>query len=255
MTAAPRQAAFATDEEAGLWRRLKTSGDAAAREALFNLFQPYARGVARRHFLDRRSGDIELGDLTQLAYAGLLEAMDAFDPDRGAPFQAFARRRVVGSILDGVSKASEVREQISYRNRLRRERTRSLTLDTDPSAIEAMSGEDALKALVEVAVGLALGFMLDDSELYRSDDRPDRAPNAYETLAWKETLGAALRCVSELPRRERTIIEHHYVRGLRFDQLATVMGLSKGRVSQLHRSALALLRQRLLAERHFSLQR
>jgi RNA polymerase sigma factor for flagellar operon FliA len=255
MTAAPQHAVFATDEEAALWRRLKSSGDIAAREALFNLFQPYAKGLARRHFLDRSTGDIELGDLTQLAYAGLLEAIDGFDPDHGAPFRAFARRRITGSVLDGVSKASEVREQISFRNRLRRERTRSLTLNADLAAIETMSGEDVLQSLLDVAVGLALGFMLDDSELYRTDDGPDRGPNAYETLAWKETVLAALRCVADLPQRERNVIEHHYIRGLRFDQLATVMGLSKGRISQLHRSALLLLRQRLLAERHFSLER
>jgi RNA polymerase sigma factor for flagellar operon FliA len=252
MTAQPSPSRLATEGEAALWRGFKSDGDAAAREELFNLYHPYAVGIARGHFLDRQTGDIEIGDLSQLAFAGLLEAIDAFDPGRGTPFQGFARRRIVGSILDGVSKASEVREQIAFRNRLRRERTKSLAAGIED--INRLSADVALEALVEIAVGLAIGFMLDDTGLVRAETQ-ERAPNAYETLAWKETLQAAMRRIAELPARERAVIEHHYLRGLRFDQLAPVLGLSKGRVSQLHRSALALLRQRMVAERHFNLER
>lgn len=252
MIARSSPSALATEGEAALWREFKADGDTAAREALFNLYHPYAVGVARRHFLDQRTGDIEIGDLNQLAFCGLLEAIDAYDPERGTPFHGFARRRIVGSILDGVTKTSEVREQIAFRNRLRRERTRSLAAGVE--GIERMSADAALEALVEIAVGLAIGFMLDDTGLVRAETE-ERAPNAYETLAWKETVLAALRRVAELPARERAVIEHHYVRGLRFDQLAPLLGLSKGRVSQLHRSALALLRQRMTAARHFSLER
>jgi RNA polymerase sigma factor for flagellar operon FliA len=253
MTLLPSPSAFATAEEARLWGKLKAGGDVAAREKLFNLYHGYAQEVARRRFLDRRSGDIELGDLSQLAFAGLLEAIDGFDPERGIPFKGFAHRRIVGSILDGVAKASELREQISYRNRLKRERVKSLAAEVE--GVERLSADDALNALVEVAVGLAIGFMLDDTNLVRSEAKAERAPNAYETLAWKETVQAALRCLSELPAKERSIIEHHYIRGLRFDELTAVLGLSKGRISQLHRSALLLLRQRLTAEHHFSLER
>jgi RNA polymerase sigma factor for flagellar operon FliA len=45
-----------------------------------------------------------------------------------------------------------------------------------------------------------------------------------------------------LPDKERTVIEWHYVEGKKFECLAEKLGLSKGRISQLH--AQALLRMR-----------
>jgi hypothetical protein len=63
--------------------------------------------VARRHFRDRNNRTIEFPDLCQLAFAGLLEAIDRFDPDYGVSFSHFAERRITGSVLDGVLHASD----------------------------------------------------------------------------------------------------------------------------------------------------
>ena len=56
-----------------------------------------------------------------------------------------------------------------------------------------------------------------------------------------------------LPARERDILRHHYIDGVGFDQLAVLLGVSKGRVSQLHRSALDLLRKRLRQKGQYNL--
>ena len=82
------------EDEAALWREYATGGSASARQKLFDLHHAFARRIAVKHFLDRKSGDIELADLCQLAFTGLLEALDRYDPDRGIPFRGFARRRM-----------------------------------------------------------------------------------------------------------------------------------------------------------------
>lgn len=241
------------DPEAALWRSFKETGANAAREALFRLHHAFAKQLAKKHFLDRRRGDIELQDLEQLACAGLLEAIDNFDPSRGAPFRAYARRRVTGSIVDGLSKTSEVREQIAFRNRIRRERVRSLAAED----VESLSPSQALDSLIEAAVGLAIGFMLDGAELYSEDTaKPAPAPgNAYDSLVWRETLTSLTGAVQSLPDREQTVIRAHYTDGLDFERLAALLGVSKGRVSQIHRAALASLRKRLGAAGDFKLER
>lgn len=241
------------DQEPALWRKSKEGGSALAREALFRLHHPFARRLARKHFLDRKSGDIELQDLEQLASAGLLEAIDKYDPSLGAPFQAYARRRISGSIIDGLSKASEVREQISFRNRIRRERIRSL----DTEDVEALPAADALEALIEMAVGLALGFMLDGTGLYAEGGSRPAQPtaSAYDSVIWRETLTRLATEMEALPDRERTILRTHYVDGLDFERVGQLLGVTKGRVSQIHRAALALLRRRLGAAGDFKLER
>lgn len=242
------------DDETALWRRLETDGGSAARERLFSLHANFARTIARRHHREHSRGDIDLVDLYQHAYTGLLEAIDRFDPDVGAPFRAFAAHRISGSVLDGIARMSEVREQISWRRRVRQERLRSLS-----EAESGKQGTPPIETLAELAVGLALGFMLEGTGLFaKSED--DEAVNqaaetAYDSLAWKELVQQLQAEVLALPERERTILQEHYIHGVAFEQLASLLDLSKGRVSQLHRAALLLLRKRLREHGHFRMVR
>jgi RNA polymerase sigma factor for flagellar operon FliA len=239
----------ATDDDAPLWRRF-SEGSWEARDALFSRHAGFARQIAGRHFRRARSGELELQELRQLAYAGLLEAIDRFDTARGVPFRAYAARRITGSVLDGISHASEMREQVTFRNRLRAERMRSLA-DTD---LEPASIEEAMRALAELATGLAIGFLL-DSGLMASEGAPDRGPTAYDSLAWKETVHGLFLALDELPEREQFIIRQHYLHGVAFELIADLLRLSKGRVSQLHKQAIGELRRRLQRQSNFMLER
>lgn len=241
----------APHREEALWRALRQEDSIPARHEIFGLYSHFAQRIARRHFLDRKSGDIELPDLCQLAYAGLLEGIDKFDPSYGAPFSAYAERRISGSILDGIIKMSEVREQISYRNRVRDDRLRSLATDANAE----MDTESAIRALAEAAVGLALGFMLEGTNLYVVDGADRANVGAYDSVLWKETLKRVGAELSALPEREQFIVRQHYLNGVAFEQIATLMNLSKGRVSQLHRTALTLLRKRMQRDGNFKLER
>ncbi len=240
------------DEDArDLWIAFKRHGSPAAREALFSNYFAHSQRIARRQFRDRSGADIEFPDLCQLASAGLLEAIDRFNPELGVPFLAYASRRIKGSILDGIAKSNELREQISSRQRARRERARSLagTLSDD------MPIATAMQALTELTIGLALGFMLEGTNLYVNDDQPAGDMNAYDSVAWKETVGQVLGEVARLPDRERAVVRHHYINGLTFEQVGALLGVSKGRVSQLHKSAIEQLRRRLPTGANFRLER
>jgi RNA polymerase sigma factor for flagellar operon FliA len=229
------------DEEARLWREFKTDASVDARARLFTRHLDFAMRLAKRHYLDRRSGDIELADLRQLASAGLLEAIDHFDPDRGVPFRGYARRRIAGSILDGISHMSELREQLSFQKRARRERVKSLV----SGEMSASSVMDALGALVDIAAGLAIGFMIEGATGDDGAVEIDPAPSAYESLEWKQTLKGLMAEIDALPEKEQFIVREHYLSGLAFDQIGQALGLSKGRISQLHRAAIGRLRDRL----------
>lgn len=237
--------------EAELWRVMKEQGSSAARESLFTRHADFARNIARRHHREQSWGDIDVTDLYQHAYAGLLEALDRFDPALGTPFRAFAAHRISGSIRDGIARMSEMREQISWRRRIRRERIQSLS-EGEPGAAKS----SAIEQLAELALGLALGFMLEGTGLYAEVDADSLpAHSAYDSLAWKEALVHLHRELSSLPDREQTILREHYLNGVNFEQLAILLSVSKGRVSQLHRAALAVLRKRLREQGHFRMIR
>lgn len=241
----------AGEEEAALWREFSAGGSASARRKLFDLHHVFARQIAAKHFLDRKSGDIEFADLCQLAYAGLLEALDRYDPARGVGFRPFARRRISGSVLDGLAHMSELREQVSFRKRIRTERLKSLTIDKP----EALDAPKAMAALIEMATGLALGFMLEGSGLYTAEEAADTRSSPYDSLAWKQLVAALKDEVSKLPPHEEKIVRYHYLHGLGFDQISALLELSKGRISQIHRSSLRTLRDRLSNGGGFTLEK
>ncbi|MBO9714809.1 sigma-70 family RNA polymerase sigma factor [Sphingomonas sp.] len=224
--------------EASLWRRYRFEKEVRCREQIFTRYRGLARSIALRQLRSRARNGMELGDMEQFAYEGLLVAIDRYDPLRGAPFGAFARRRILGSILDGASRMSELGAQFGYRRRAEAERARSLA----PAQGEI---PDPLRALADLAAGLAIGLMLEGTGTIDRADGADHRPNAYESLAWRELNALLAAEIARLPDREAAILRHHYENGVSFTQIAQMLGLSKGRVSQLHASAIKRLRTRI----------
>lgn len=241
----------ADDDEEELWRALAGATRQKARERLFSTYEPFVRRVALRWFRRRGGREIDFGDVYQLACEGLLSAIDRFDVAHSPrAFRAYAGRGIEGCITSGMARMTELRDQRSTQARVRSERLRSLRAQqpTDKAG-------EALDALAELAVGLALGFMLEDSGLPLAQaDVPAPGPSAYESAAWAELVVRLEQALDTLPERERQILHHHYKLGVGFDALATMLGVSKGRISQLHRSALLCLRRRLGARGHFGIE-
>jgi RNA polymerase sigma factor FliA len=242
MPAGPRESSA---EEARLWQRLRAGGDAAARDALLHLHLPYARVVAATYFSRRYHDEIEFGDYLQYASLGLIEALDRYDPARGAQFRTFAARRMHGAILDGIERLTEKQQQIAARQRLRAERLR----DVKEGALESAGSTDApprsaeqlMKFVAETGIGLALCWLLEGSCMVADPQRCEAVP-FYRSEELRQLRERLQQAVEGLPPQERTVVRSHYLQEMPFEQVATMLGLTKGRISQIHRQALLRLR-------------
>lgn len=226
-------------DEAVLWASAR-AGSKPARERLIEAYLPFVRTVAAQVYAGRYDHDLEFDEYMQFGTIGLIESADRFDPAVGVLFKTFAGHRIKGAILSGIENMSEKRVQVSTRQRLmaeRRESARS-ALDEQP--------KDLFQQLADMAIGLALGYLLDNPVVYQHDEGNPSA-NQYSNLEMRQ-LGSQLGAlVGNLPERERMVIKYHYMNQLPFTEIAATMGISKGRVSQLHRSGLELLRASLKA--------
>lgn len=232
------------DAAAGLWAQWQARRGPAEREALVTAYTRFVRIMAAKSFARRISAELEFGDYLQFGMVGLLEAIDRFDPAVGVKFETFAAHRIQGAILNGVQHLSEVQRQASVRRQVLKERTSTLS-----EGGESAGKASALDRLAELAIGLALGFALEESVLYVGEDEPALPDNAYQRTEMRQ-LGTQLReCVQALPDPQRQIIQRHYFQQVTFEEIAGSLGLSKGRISQLHHQALRRLlelhRQRL----------
>ncbi|MFC5475510.1 sigma-70 family RNA polymerase sigma factor [Paraherbaspirillum soli] len=212
----------------------------AARERIFMRYLPYAKALAARLYRGRPYDDVEFSDFYQLACVGLLEAIDRYDATRGVSFKTFCTLRVEGNVLSGVELLTDGQEQVRLARRIKKDRLASLKEGGDEGHSRA-SG--AFAKLCEVATGLAIGFMLDDTSMFAGADERQNQVGAYHTVAWRQAKARLMMNLERLPERERKILMYHYFHGLTFEHIGSILGVTKGRISQIHRSALALLRQ------------
>jgi RNA polymerase sigma factor for flagellar operon FliA len=166
-----------------------------------------------------------------------LEAIDRYDPGRGVPFELYARHRVRGSVFNGLRLLREsLAKGSSDYGDAGLVRDRIASLDDEDTA-------DPVEAFVATAVGLGLGFLLNAQSLPTQEPQPD----AYAEAERVQSEATLARCVELLPERERLLLTLHYYHHVPFVQVADHLGVTKGRVSQLHKQALDRLR-RLLRE-------
>jgi RNA polymerase sigma factor for flagellar operon FliA len=228
--------------ESVLWQRLRDTGDAVARSQLLDMHLPYARVVAAIYYSRRFHNEIEFGDYLQYASLGMLEALERYDPERGVQFRTFAARRMHGSILNGLERLTEKQQQIATRQRLRQDRTRDLKAmaGLDGEAAIPHEPEQLLRLVSEVGIGLALCWMLEGTGMVET--AATCTEHFYRGVALRQLRERLLHAVDHLPAQEKTVVRHHYLQELPFDEIAVLLHLTKGRISQIHKQALLHLR-------------
>ncbi len=224
-------------KERALWLESRAEGGREAKIQLVLMYLGLARGIAAAVYNATELQGVDYRDLVQFGIIGLLDAMSRFDPDRGIAFKSFAAKRVRGTILNGLDQNSELHAQGAFRRRIRRERAASLR-----EASSKESGHDEFARMVEVALGLAIGHMLEGTGMFLAEDiSTGKSDVPGEFSALSESLR---QLVEELQDPDRVVVKYHYFEGLAFTDIADLLSLSKGRISQLHARALKSLRAR-----------
>lgn len=223
-------------QESELWSRCR-AGDASARESLVMRYATWSRLVARDVFVKARRFQVSWQDCTQNAMIGLLEAVDRYRPEHGVKFETYARHRVRGAVFNGLR---------SVRDVLSDEHTAGQRAQDRFSSLQEGNDGDPLDAFVGLTVGLGLAFLLDGASDADLDDTP---PGVYASQENERVFDRVATHVRGLPERERSIVTLHYFHYLPFVEIAGQLAVSKGRVSQLHRRALEMLRESLVQSR------
>ncbi len=205
--------------------------------------------------VQRVPSHIEVSELVSVGMMGLVEAARRFKPALGVPFDAFARRRVHGAMVDSLrgmdwaprSLRRMRREVDAAISRLRHETSR------EPNEIEiagalSVSEPEYRKMLDQIrAVDLAALRQLesgpDDQPLLDVAFDPEDGPHArFERVELREHLA---RAILVLPARERRILALYYEHELTLAEIGAVIGVGESRVSQLRTQAIARLRSHL----------
>jgi RNA polymerase sigma factor for flagellar operon FliA len=233
VTAVPSPPEVALPETAtSVWRRCREELG-QGRTELVRRYAPWVRMVARSVFLRVRGRSDDWPDYVQNGMLGMLEAIKSFDIERGVPFEAYARPRVRGAVFNGLRALRTLPSELGT-ERLSDESVASLLEDDN---------DDPVERLVAMVSGLALGHGLS----LHGDMVAMAEPAGPYDAAVRSQLGERLsKHLQRLGERERLVLDWHYLQHLSFAHVADVLGISRGRVSQLHRQALQRLRERMM---------
>jgi len=189
--------------------------------------------------------DAEFADYMQYATLGLIEAVDAFDWQRGVQFNTFATYRIQGAIRNCIANFSERREQVGLLYRLKKERIDSIKHgdEAPPPKRRREKGGALVRELADVAVIWALSYLLEGSGMLAPRGEAQYVEQFYDGLELRQLKDKLVGLVDALPDQERRIIKYHYFQNLEFTEIAVIFGVTKGRISQIHKRALLLLRE------------
>jgi len=230
----------ATDRQ--LWTEY-AQGDGNARERLIHLYLPLAKRIAASLYARRIGDQVEFGDYLHLAYVGLIEAIQRYRSDSDAQFATFATYRIRGSVLNSIPKMTETGDRIAFLKLQRRERTQSwLEPSPDKPTREGVAG------LLDLVVGIALTVQLEEIAETHSVE-PTPAVDPYASRAYDDMQRGLREVVGLLGGRERQVVDLHYFHHMGFEDIARALGVTKGRVSQIHKKALETVRATLQERR------
>jgi RNA polymerase sigma factor (sigma-70 family) len=222
---------------------------------------PYQRDLVARNVglaqtianeYQSKSSEFEQDELVAIAYQGLMQAAQRFDPGRDtiinqrAAFSGFARRRINGAILDW--QRSEDHVQRSYR-RIFRDLVRhgwgnGATIKdlVESSQLPEKKIREVLHAVRASPVGFeTLGLLLDTVKVENGStltfDPPAKNDVESDAVAMTitEATGAAYQQLTEI---QQVVLALRYSTGLELQMIAAELGLSLTLVRQAHTDAI-----------------
>jgi RNA polymerase sigma factor for flagellar operon FliA len=199
---------------------------------------------------------VELDDLISAGTFGLMDAVDAFDPDRGVKFETYCTPRIRGAILDELRSMDWVPRLVRARAHQLTKAVNSLETHLGRRPTEKEMAEELNMNMEEFnrlrrdanaisLVSLNTKYNEGDGEkdIREIDVIKDQKSKDPLTEAQKRDLKNLL--TKGLTRAERLIIVLYYYEEMTMKEIGATLDLSESRVSQMHSSIVARLKAQM----------
>jgi len=230
-----------------LWRRWSERKDSGARDQLVLAYSPMVRYLATRKVRELPS-HCELDDLVSCGVLALIEAIDRFDPRKGASFEQYAWTRIAGSIVDELRRQDWASRSVRRTGRKIEQARERLYARTGKQP-----GEAELAAELKVSPGELRSSIEDfDRADLASLNAPARLSEDAFSVEVVDTLAARsaeydpqdstltnerrarIRAViAALPERERDVLALIHIHELPGAEVGRMLGVSESRISQI----------------------
>ncbi|MEK6675125.1 MAG: FliA/WhiG family RNA polymerase sigma factor [Planctomycetota bacterium] len=242
-----------------VWRDFKATGDRALRNILMESYLTIVRYNAER-IGAKLPDEVDNDDLMSAGIFGLMDAIEAFDMSRGVKFETYCAPRIRGAILDELRSMDWVPRLVRSRAQKldRASREMEFNLGRAPTQQEVADRlklpwsefEKLLRDAKAVSlISLSRRFNETDAnkDVYEIDVIEDRrGSNPVVDIHRKDLKELVTR---GLTRAERLILVLYYYEEMTMKEIGMTLDLSESRVSQMHSSIMARLKEQLQIRR------
>ena len=204
-------------------------------------FFPMVRTIARR--LKRLVPTLDLDDLIGDGSVGLVRAVDSYDPARGTPLKQYAKRLILGAMLNGIRRMDPVSERARRLAREGENRRYEIAVIRGevPSSLEIERlhpGFGRAACATHCGQPLSLDAPLPEGERLS----PCAGDDPAAVVERRQSSAALTRLIGELAPRHRRVVIAHYFGGASLRAIGRRLAVSPQRVSQMHVTAIEKLR-------------
>ncbi len=239
-----------------LWREYKKDpSNIELRNKLVEIYMPLVRYNGERIW-SRLPEGVDLEDLISAGVFGLIDAIEAFDLDRGVKFETYCVPRIRGAMLDELRTMDWVPRLV---------RSKASKLNEAMQTLEAKLGRQP----TETELAEHFGITLEELEKLMSEANTVNLISLnkkwYETDSYKDVReidiledkkgenptkrleqADLMRLITKgLSRNERLIIILYYYEELTMKEIGATLDLSESRVSQMHSAIVQRLQEQL----------
>jgi RNA polymerase sigma factor for flagellar operon FliA len=227
------------------------NGDVEARQELLREHLSLVHHVARQ-LARALAARVDLDEMVSCGTLGLIDALEAYDPQRGLAFSTFAVPRIRGAILDELRRQDHVPRSVRRKARqisqARETLTRIFGRAVRDEEIAEHLGVDLptlwkWESDAENATHISLSESVDEDdtdETIATAMREERSTD--DELSREQEYTIVREAMKKLRDKEQTVLSLYYFEQLKLHEIASVLGLTESRVSQIRTSALGKLR-------------
>ncbi len=208
-------------------------------------YAPLVRKIAYR-VLRRLPEDqisVELEDLVNIGMLGLFEADGKYDPEAGQSFESFAEFRIRGAMLDELRKRDFFPRRLRAKaNKLQKaERKLRSALNRDPSDEEVAAELNISTTQLQKVRRETQPYSFVDQSDPTIQLRADR-DTPFQIVEQMQRHHQLQEALLKLTDREQMILDLYFNQDFAQREIAQMMELTEGRISQIKSAALKKLR-------------
>ncbi len=221
-------------------------------DELMTEYAPFVKRIAY-HMISRLPSNVQLEDMIQAGMIGLFDALKGYDMSKGASFETYARIRIQGSMIDEVRRCDWTPRSVYKKSRQISEAIRAVEKEQGRDAKDSEVAEvlelslDEYHNLVKDAAGCQLLSYEDIALAGGSNDEYQSGDfnGPYKHIQEENFKCGLVDKISNLPEREKLVISLYYDEEFNLREIGEILGITEGRVCQIHGQALVRLRARM----------